>query len=129
MPLELLVIVLDDVILDEAQPETLELPETEDVCVGLVDTELQTVTEGEPDREEDPVTETVLEVDTDELGDTDPVVVIVVEADEEAENDEDPLEVILTDPHEEIVGVTLIVELDETDIDALVQPEDETLPD
>ena len=57
------------------------------------------------------------------------MVVIVVEADEEAENDEDPLEVILTDPHEEIVGVTLIVELDETDIDALVQPEDETLPD
>ena len=49
MPLELLVIVLDDVILDEAQPETLELPETEDVCVGLVDTELQTVTEGETD--------------------------------------------------------------------------------
>jgi hypothetical protein len=121
----------DDVKLDEAQPETLELPETEIVGVVLVDTELQTVTEGEeePVIEGDPVTETVLELDTDELNDTDPVVVIVAETDDDDETEGDTLDVIPTDPHEELVGVTLIVELDDTDIDALVQPEDDTLPD
>ncbi len=129
MPLELLVIELDDVKLDEAQPEELELPETEVVSVALVDTELLTVTEGEPVIEGDPVAETVLELDTVVLSDTEPVVVMVVEADDDGEAEEDTLEVILTDPHEELVGVTLIVELDDTDIDALVQPEDDTLPD
>ncbi len=129
MPLELLEIVLDDVKLDEAQPETLELPETEVVGVVLVDTELQTLIEGEPVIEEDPVTETVLELDTVVLNDTDPVEVIVVDVDDDGETEEDTLDVILTDPHEELVGVTLIVELDDTDIDALVQPEDDTLPD
>ena len=110
-------------------PETLELPETEVVGVVLVDNELQTLIEGEPVIEEDPVTETVLELDTVVLNDTDPVVVIVVDADDDDETEEDTLEVILTDPHEELVGVTLIVELDDMDIDALVQPEDDTLPD
>ncbi len=129
MSLELLVIELDDVKLDEAQPEELELPETDVVGVVLVDAELQAVTDGEPVIEGDPVTETVLELDTDVLNDTDPVEVIVVEADDDDETEEDTLEVILTDPHKELVGVTLIVELDDTEIDSLVQPEDDTLPD
>ena len=51
--------------------------------------------------------------------------VVVVDADGETE--EDTLEVILTVPREELLGATL--ELDDTDVDALVQPEDDTIPD
>ena len=102
-------------------PETLELPETEVVGVVLVDTELQIVTEREPVIEGDPVTETLLELDTVVLNNAEPVVVMVVEVDDDGEKVGDKLEVILTDPHKELVGVTLFVELDVAVIDALEQ--------
>ena len=129
MPHELLEIVLDDVKLDEAQPETLELPETDVVGTALVDAEILSVTEEEPVIEGDPETETVLEPDADELNDTEPVAVIVVETDDVGKEEEDTLGVILADPLGEFVGVKLAKELEDTDVEALVQPEDDTLPD
>jgi hypothetical protein len=51
----------------------------------------------------------------------------VVEADINVETEEDTIKVIRTDP--QLVYVTLIVELDDTGINALVQPEDDTLSD
>ncbi len=129
MTLELLDIILDEVALDETQPETLELPETDVVGTALIDAEILSVTEEEPVIEGDPETETVLEPDADELNDTEPVAVIVVETDDVGKEEEDTLGVILADPLGEFVGVKLAKELEDTDVEALVQPEDDTLPD
>jgi hypothetical protein len=129
VPLELLVIELEDVTLDEAQPEELELPETEVVCVMLVDIELLTVTEGELVIEVDPVTETVLELDTVVLNDTDTVVVIVVETDGVGKEEDDSLKVVVSDSLGEPLDVKLTEELDDTDIDALLQLVDDIPPD
>ena len=54
---------------------------------------------------------------------------MVVETDDDGEADALTLDVMLTDPQDELLDVTLTVELDETDIDELVQPDDDTLPD
>ena len=45
------------------------------------------------------------------------------------ENDSNPLFVIVPDSHKDPVDVTLIVALGDTVIDAVVQTDDDTLPD
>ena len=129
MTLELPVIDTDDETVTEAPPEKLALPLTESVDDTLAIEEILPDTEGEPVIEGDPVTDTVLEPNADELNDTEPVVVIVVETDDDGGAEDDTLEVMLPDPLGEPLDVKLANELEDIDVDALVQPEDETLPD